>query len=116
MPSKQDYEQSLKFYEDALATIPNIERKGATMPYTSVNGNMFSFLDKEGVLNLRLGDKQREDFIRKFKSSPSFQHGVVMKEYVVVPGKLLASTKNLRSWIELSFAYAKTLKKKPSKK
>ena len=30
-------------YEKLLATIPEIERKGADNPYTSVNGNMFRF-------------------------------------------------------------------------
>jgi hypothetical protein len=31
---------------DRLVTaVPEVERKGAAMPYTSVNGNMFSYLD-----------------------------------------------------------------------
>ena len=36
---------NLRLYEEALvATQPNVERKGATHPYTSLNGNMFSCL------------------------------------------------------------------------
>ena len=36
----------LELYERLVATLPGIERKGATMPYTSVNGHMFSYLSK----------------------------------------------------------------------
>ena len=45
---------ALKQYEKLIATNPNVERKGATMPYTSLNGHMFSFLTKTGTLALRL--------------------------------------------------------------
>ena len=41
-------DKALEFYEHLVATQPAVERKGATMPYTSVNGHMFSFLTKEG--------------------------------------------------------------------
>ena len=30
-------------YDRLVAAIPEVELKGATMPYTSVNGNMFSY-------------------------------------------------------------------------
>ena len=49
----------LAAYEQLVASVPGLERKGAAMPYTSVNGNMFSFLDKAGALSLRLPDHER---------------------------------------------------------
>jgi hypothetical protein len=30
--------------------VPDVERKGATMPHTSVNGNMFNYLDAWGSI------------------------------------------------------------------
>jgi len=36
----------LDLYEKLVATNPDVERKGATMPYKSLNGHMFSFLTK----------------------------------------------------------------------
>jgi hypothetical protein len=39
---------SVALYDALLATNPEIERKGATMPYTSVNGNMISLLIPDG--------------------------------------------------------------------
>ena len=44
----------LALYEKLVATNPKVERKGATVPYTSVNGHMFSYLSKEAKLALRL--------------------------------------------------------------
>jgi hypothetical protein len=46
--------EKLALYEALIATHPDIERKGVTMPYTSANGNMFSFLSETGTLGLRL--------------------------------------------------------------
>jgi len=36
----------LELYERVVATVPGVERKGATIPYTSLNGHMFSYLGK----------------------------------------------------------------------
>jgi hypothetical protein len=44
----------LALYEQLVATHPRVERKGATVPSTSLNGHMFSYLSKEGKLALRL--------------------------------------------------------------
>ena len=82
----------------------------------SLNGNMFSLLAKDGVLGFRLSKEDRERFINKYKSGPMIQYGVVLKEYVVVPDQLLNSIKELQKYFELSFAYAKTLKPKPTSK
>lgn len=32
----------VEWYEKLVATNPSVERKGATHPYTSLNGHMFS--------------------------------------------------------------------------
>jgi hypothetical protein len=38
----------LALYDKLVATNPAIGRKGATVPYTSLNGHMFSYLSKGG--------------------------------------------------------------------
>jgi len=40
-------EETLELYDKLIAALPGVERKGATMHYTSLNGNMFSFLTKK---------------------------------------------------------------------
>jgi hypothetical protein len=40
--------ESLELYEKLVATNPDVERKGAANPYTSLNGHMFSYLHPSG--------------------------------------------------------------------
>src|SRR5262245_34684663 len=103
-------------YNKLIATNPDVERKGDTNPYTSCNGNMFTHLTPEGVLAIRLPQKERENFIKKYKNKLQESYGVVRKEYVVVPDSLLKKTSELKTYFDLSFAYAKTLKPKPTTK
>ena len=103
-------------YEKLIGTIPDIERKGATMPYTSLNGNMFSFIDKHGSCAIRLPEKEREDFLKKYKTELFATHGAVVKEYVTVPDDILKKTKELMKWFEISYEYVRTLKPKTTKK
>ncbi|HEV3447681.1 MAG TPA: hypothetical protein VG099_23800 [Gemmataceae bacterium] len=63
-PAPKAPAQSVALYEALLATNPQIERKGAAMPYTSVNGNMFSLLTPDGLLALRLPAAEREAFLQ----------------------------------------------------
>jgi len=102
-------------YDKLIATYPDIERKGAANPYTSLNGNMFSLLH-EGEMALRLPEGERELFLKKYKTKLYEAYGAVMKEYVAVPEKLLGNTKELSKYLAMSYEYAKTLKPKATKK
>ncbi len=115
-PTNAHYAENLALYEKLVATDPSIERKGATMPYTSHNGNMFSLLDKNGSLALRLSEKDWEDFLKKYKAKLHEAYGTVLKEYVSVPDSLLKNTKELKKYFALSVAYVKTLKPKATTK
>lgn len=106
----------LTLYEKLVATNPRVERKGAAMPYTSVNGHMFSFLTPAGTLALRLPANERDVFLKKHKTKLCEQHGAILEEYVEVPDALLKKTSELQKYFELSFAYVSALKPKPAKK
>ncbi|HVZ39774.1 MAG TPA: hypothetical protein VHI13_10890 [Candidatus Kapabacteria bacterium] len=106
--------EKLALYEKLVATIPEVERKGATIPYTSVNGNMFSYLSKDGVLALRLPAEARDAFIEKYNTRLCEQYGVVQKEYVEVPDALLKKTAELKKYFAQSHAYVSALKPKPT--
>src|SRR5262249_23749955 len=86
------------------------------MPYTSVNGHMFSLLTKEGTLALRLPSDDRERFLTTYKTKLSEQYGAVLKEYVDVPESLLKNTAKLRKYFDVSYAYVSGLKPKPTKR
>lgn len=106
----------LALYDKLVATNPAVERKGAAMPYTSVNGHMFSFLTPAGTLALRLPDEERDAFLKKHKTRLCEQHGKVLAEYVEVPDALLRKTQALKPYFVLSYEYVKSLKPKPTKK
>ncbi len=110
------YAANLTLYEKLVATNPGVDRKGATMPYTSLNGHMFSFLTKEGKLALRLPTEERESFLKAYETQLCVQHGRVMKEYVEIPGKLLEKTEDLKKYFDISFEYVSSLKPKPTKR
>jgi TfoX/Sxy family transcriptional regulator of competence genes len=106
-------ERETELYRTAVAATPGAELKGASMPYSSVNGNMNSFLDKKGTCAIRLGEVEREAFMQEF-ATVLYAHetGVVMKEYVAAPPSLLADANRLAGWLGKSLSYAKTLKPK----
>ena len=111
-----DDEARLARYEALVATQPDVERKGAKMPYTSLNGHMFSFLDSEGQLSLRLPEAEREAFLAEHDTRLSEQHGRVMKEYVVVPESVFDRPAILEAAFAVSIAYIRTLKPKPTRR
>jgi len=103
-------------YDKLIATHPEIERKGAANPYTSLNGNMFTLLHNSQSLAIRLPEEQREQFLKKYKTTLFEAYGCVMKEYVAVPDSLLGETKELEKYLAASYEYAKTLKPKATSK
>jgi hypothetical protein len=104
--------ETLALYEKLVATNPEVERKGATVPYTSVNGTMFSFLTANGILALRLPPAQLDPFFKKFNTTHPVAYGKVMKDWAAVPDSLLASTAVLKKYFDLSFEHAVNQKSK----
>lgn len=115
MPAKQAHAAKVALYDKLIATNSTIERKGDANPYTSLNGNMFTLLH-DGKLAIRLPEDERGKFLKKYQAKLYEAYGSVMPEYVAVPDDLLTKTKELQKYLELSYAYAKTLKPKPTKK
>jgi len=105
----------VNLYDQLIATIPSIERKGAANPYTSLNGNMFTLLH-QSRLAIRLPEDKREEFLNKYQTTRFEAYGTIMQEHVPVPVALLRNTKELKKYLDASYEYAKTLKPKPTKK
>jgi hypothetical protein len=110
-----DHEEAKARYTELVATIHEAELRGAKMPYTSMNGNMYSYLGENGV-GLRLPADVREKFLAKYRTTLYHTHGIVQKEYVTVPEDLLARTDELAMYFRASFDYAKGLKPKATKR
>lgn len=108
--------ERLEMYDRLIATQPGVERKGATVPYTSVNGHMFSYLGSSGTLALRLPPAQRVEFIERFATTLHEAYGIVQKEYVTVPDALLADVDRLGPYFVASYTYVAALKPKPTRR
>jgi hypothetical protein len=106
----------LALYEKLVATHPKVTLKGDKIPYTSHQGHMFSNLDANGHLHLRLPKEEIEPFLKKHKTTLALAYGLVRKEYVLVPDKLFANTQELKPYFAMSYDFVNALKPKPAKK
>ncbi len=103
-------------YIKAIESCNAFEGKGKVIFYTSVNGHMFSQFSKEENVGIRLSKEERDAFIRKYNTELLVTYGTIMKEYVHVPENLLSDTALIKSLLESSFNYVKSLKPKPTTK
>lgn len=72
------WEDKLKLFDELVDKCPRFERKGKSMIYTSVNGYMFSLLNKAGEIGIRFSKDVQEKYIEEFQSSIYKSHGAVM--------------------------------------
>ena len=98
----------LALYEELVSSVEGVERKGAANPYTSRNGYMTSFIDKDGEVSIRLDKADREEFIATYESRISQQYGKNMLEFAVVPNDLLERQDELRPWFVRSWEWVGT--------
>lgn len=108
--------KNLDKYEAFIATVPEIERKGKTVPYTSANGYMFTLLNKEGEIGIRLSKEQQEQFKNLYDATIYKSHGAVMKDYVLVPESIHDDLELLKLILLDSYDFANSLPPKPSTK
>ena len=101
-------EEVLKIYEAALA-LAGLERKGKSMPYTSANGYMFSQLNKDGELGIRLSKEATAQFDAKYGALPFISYGAKMREYVLVPPPLLKDREALANFLKMGFDHVNAL-------
>jgi hypothetical protein len=113
-PTPRADPKTVALYAKLVATVPGIELKGAALPYTAVNGNMFSMIGSSGKVALRLPAPDREAFLEKYDTELQVEYGIVRPEYVLVPPALLAKTRELAKHFARSVAYARALKTKPT--
>ena len=104
--------QKMEAYKKLIASNPLLELKGAAIPYTSFNGHMFSYFEKDGTFGLRLPEKEKEDFLKKYKTTLFISYGIVKKEFVLVPDKLLLNYKEFKPYFDTSFEFVKSMKAK----
>ena len=100
---------NLKIYNDLVAKCPRFARKGKTMPYTSANGHMFSFFNKDNEIGIRFSKTVQEKYIEEFKTTFYKSHGAVLKGYVLIPERMWGDLDTLAKYLDESYDYVRSL-------
>ena len=58
-------EDKVALYDELVKLCPRFERKGKNNPYTSANGHMFSFINKDGEFGIRFSKEVQEKYIKE---------------------------------------------------
>src|SRR5438309_6683980 len=102
-------------FEAAFPPAPAERRQMFGYPAGFVNGNMFGGLHEARVV-LRLPEAERKKLLdggaKLFEPMP----GRPMKEYVVLPPKLVDDAQKLKQWAQVAAKYTGTLPAKGAKK
>ncbi|WP_298903866.1 hypothetical protein [uncultured Psychroserpens sp.] len=106
------WEEQLEFYDSIVAQCPDFERKGKKMIYTSANGYMFTLLNKDAEIGIRLSKESQKAFKEKYNATEYRSYGAVMRDYVKVPESLYSETQLLVDYFNQSYKYVMTLKPK----
>ncbi|MBO6524151.1 MAG: hypothetical protein JJ971_10010 [Balneolaceae bacterium] len=103
----------IELYRSIIDHVEGIELKGKTMPYTSVNGRMFSQLNKDGEIGIRLSEVEMQKFFSKFPDSKPFKsYGATLKGYVLIPEEMLADPALIGEYLAMSYQHVLTLEPK----
>jgi len=108
-------DNALKIYEELIEKHPEIRRKGKRLPYTSMKGNMFSFISKEGHIGLRLSEESVDKYIDLYGFTKFIQNDKVMEDYVKIPDDFLENELLVDIFNECC-EYGKILQPKPKTK
>lgn len=110
--STHPHAEHRELYVEHVDAHPSIELKGKANKYTSHNGHMFSCINKDSDVGVRLGKDEREAFLAEHQTDLLMSYNTVMKEYVVVPELLLKDREAFHALLNRSFAYVSSLKPK----
>ncbi|MFN7990854.1 MAG: TfoX/Sxy family protein [Candidatus Micrarchaeia archaeon] len=101
----------MKLFDSLLPDDPRVERrKMFGYPCAFVNKNMFCGVFGDAIM-ARLPEGRREVLLGKGWKQFEPMPGRAMKEYLVIPGKVLGHRKEAQAVLEEAFAYASSLKK-----
>ena len=117
MSWKPSSDSMIALFDRLLPKDPRVERKtmfGCPMGYA--NGNIFLGLHEDRFI-LRVGDADRAVLIKEFKAKPfEPMPGRKSSQTLVLPERIAAEPKALRSWCDKALAHALSLPAKAKKK
>lgn len=110
--SSKKTETALNVYQQLIDATENVALKGKTMPYTSSNGHMFSQLNKDGDIGIRLPKDEQQAFLETYNAELFKSYGAIMKGYVCIPETLYDDIKLLSTYFKKGLDYVNSLEPK----
>lgn len=99
-------------YDSLLAQLPEMQRKGKSVPYKSINGHMFTLVNKDGELGTRIGEKRVKEMQASGEAEQFRSHNANMRGYIKLSDTMLKDTKRCLAFFEEAQAHVLTLKAK----
>lgn len=109
-----EYDEKASCYRNVVNDAGEVV-KGKKVLYTSLNGNMYSFLGIDGALAFRFPGDEISGLLESLNTEQPISYGTVMKDYVTIPNEVIA-TNHLRELFLTCLDHARQLKPKPTKK
>lgn len=99
----------IALYEAAIAASGKYPRKGKANPYTSANGHMFSQINKDDQLGIRLPKDRQKDLLEKHDAGPFKSYGATMRDYVCLTEEMLADPDLITILLDQGFAFVSAM-------
>lgn len=103
------WDDALKVYDSITEACDGFERKGKKMIYTSSNGYMFTLLNKNAEIGIRLPKDEATKFMETYNTGNYYSYSAKMKDYVLVPESLWADKTLMIQFFKRSFDYVNSL-------
>lgn len=102
-------DQLIVLFEQAIAGAPGVERKGKANPYTSANGHMFSQINKDDQLGVRLPKPRQKDLLETYGAGPFKSYGATMRDYVCLTDEMLNSSGLVTALLQEGLAFVSAM-------
>ena len=99
----------ISLFERAIEAADGFERKGKANPYTSANGHMFSQINKDDQLGIRLPKPSQKALLEAYAAGPFKSYGASMRDYVCLTDEMLADEALVTSLLEEGFAFVSAM-------
>jgi hypothetical protein len=96
-------------FEAAISSANQIERKGKANPYSSANGHMFSQINKDNQLGIRLPKPRQKELLDEYGAGPFKSYGATMRDYVCVTEEMLSDQALIISLLEEGLAFVSAM-------
>ncbi|MEO1321741.1 MAG: hypothetical protein AAFV59_01910 [Pseudomonadota bacterium] len=99
----------IEVYHAAIAASGQFERKGKANPYTSANGHMFSQINKDDELGIRLPEARQKELLESHGAGPFKSYGATMRDYVCLTESMLADQSLITALLEEGLAFVSAM-------